>query len=200
MTALRTLTLAYGPGEIESHIPLAVVTGTGDDLRPRLRVEDGATAFYEGRAFRSFMEYNIAAGQSAVMRVIITRDIIATAREVHAVEGKVRVMHIVGGTESGTWTDLTVFRRNNMLNQPTPMLVTGTTLSTGGSISGGTVVDLRLLEVANGQPQQQAALHAPTGLPPITTYVKIENVGSSAARGVYVILWEEELAASARLY
>src|SRR5574337_41327 len=132
MTALRSLTLDTGPGEMESTIPRDIVAGTGTDPRPRLLVEPDQVAFFEGRMFRIFNEFNIAAGQSAYFKFVLTGDIIVTSRELVVVEGRIRASTILGGTEAGTWTAYTIGRQNNMASQPQPPFTSGTTVFTGG--------------------------------------------------------------------
>lgn len=178
---------------------LELITGTGSDPRPRLRVDNSQTSFWEGREFRAFYEFNIASGQSAWLRFTVPGDIILHGRDITIVEGKLRFAQSTGDTPAGVWTARPVYPVNNMSDKPvysTFMVAEG-----GGTASGGTERDVMILETpSSGQAQTVRAEIAELGLPAGTYYARFQNTGTGALRGLYKVHWEERAARSPLIY
>lgn len=161
----------------------------------RLRVDTGQTGFFEGREFRTFYELNIATGTSAYIRFTSPIDFIIFEQSLTLDSGSVRFTALTGATPAGTWgTALPVIGKNRMMTRKSPYYTPQITLDTGGTASGGTVVELFRVVAANATAQQQTVLGAASterGLPAGTYYLRLENIGNAAATGVYSLIWEE---------
>lgn len=161
----------------------------------RLRVDAGQTGFFEGREFRTFYELNIATGSSAYIRFISPVDFIIFEQSLTLDAGGIRFTALTSATPSGTYSvNLPVIGKNRMASRKTPYYTPQATLATGGTATGGTVVELFRVVAANATAQQQTVLGAASterGLPAGTYYLRLENIGNSAATGVYSLIWEE---------
>lgn len=199
---LDSLLLQNSPGVTQqSCLPMALLSGTGADPRPRLRVDPGKTAFFEGREFRAYHEFNIAAGQSQFLRFVVPAplNVIIHGRDVTVVDGKLRFALSSGGTPAGTWTPKTVFPVNACSNLPAPLYVGQVTSDSGGTVTGQNERDILLIETPTGQASTVNLGISQVGLPANTYYVELRNTGSGAVRGLYRVHWEEVQAQSERI-
>jgi hypothetical protein len=160
----------------------------------RLFVEDGNSAFYEGRQYFTFNEFSIAQGAVGVYKVVITQDVIMRDFFVNLTVSNTTVEIVTGGTEGGTFgTLLTLQATNNMLR--TPVRTSTSTMSFGGTHTGGTVLDKFVL-VSGNNLNQATGSHGgeqfPVGFPPGTYYVRITNTGNSTATGLFKARWTED--------
>lgn len=193
MASLKSLHLLEGVEDIYSDIPVELVTGTGVDPRPRLRVDAAQTSFFEGREFRSYIELNIPAGSTTVVRFTAPQDFILHNQTLMLDDGFVRMSAATGGAEGGSWSALPVIGKNRMASRPTPLYAAVCSLSTGGTHTGGTEVEVIRLKTsgATGQAQSVGAVSAERGLPAGVYYIRFQNLGSGATTGVYSLFWEE---------
>lgn len=160
----------------------------------RLFVEEGNSAFYEGRQYFTFHEFLIPTAGVGVYKVVITEDVIMrdffVILELSAATAEI----ITGGTENGTFsTALTIQRTNNMLR--TPSRASTSTMSYGGTHTGGTVLDKFILNSGNNLNQAvgaQGGEQYPVGFPPGTYYVRITNTGNANADGMFKARWTED--------
>ena len=160
----------------------------------RVAVDNDSAALFAGTSFRAMFELNIAAGASAVVRLDRACDIVIRKFSVALTAGEIRGEIWTGATPAGSWSNLPVIPRNLMSRRPAPAYATKSTVSTGGTISGGTLIDLLLLKVASASGQaspvsgigaDEYATAAGTG------FYKFTNTGNSTTTGVFVILWDE---------
>ncbi len=160
----------------------------------RLFVEDGNSAFYEGRQYFTFSEFSIAQGAVGVYKVVITEDVIMRDFFVLLIVSNTNVEIVAGGTEGGTFsTALTIQSTNNMLR--TPDRTSTSTMSYGGTLTGGTILDKFVLISGNNLNQatgSQGGEQFPVGFPPGTYYVRITNTGSTTATGLFKARWTED--------
>lgn len=160
----------------------------------RLFVEDGNSAFYEGRQYFTFHQFSVAQAAAGVYKVVVTEDVIMrdffVVLELSAATAEI----VTGGTEGGTFdTTLSIQRTNNMLR--TPARATTSTMSYGGTHTGGTVLDKFLLNSGNNLNQAvgaQGGEQFPVGFPPGTYYVRITNTGNTTATGLFKARWTED--------
>lgn len=161
----------------------------------RLRVDTGQTGFFEGREFRTFFELNIPTSTSVYLRFTSPIDFIIFEQSLTLDSGSVRFTALTGATPGGTYsTSLPVIGKNRMTTRKTPFYSPQITIETGGTATGGTIVELFRVTAANATAQQQTVLGAASterGLPAGTYYLRLENIGNSAAIGVYSLIWEE---------
>lgn len=162
---------------------------------PRLQVDQGSTGFFAGREFRTFRRLNIGNGQSEVIEAVVPVNVILTGLKLSVQDGWADVETIVGGTPGGTFgTPLPIFNRNNMTEVPTPVYTAQVTLATGGTHTGGTILDVISARSAGSTAQASSvgdALSDERGIGPGTYYFRVANVGSGDVDGVFSARWEE---------
>lgn len=201
---LHELTLIDRAGfERTSDNILELITGTGVDPRPRLRVDVEQTGFFEGRIFRSWYEASLPAGQTAHMRFVATKDFIIHKQSFVIAVGYCRFSALTGSTPSGAWTNTPRIGVNRMSNRPLPLYEATCSLQIGGTSTGGTEVEVELLKSA-GNSQQSQTVGGPfgssRGLPAGEYYLRVQNLGNDTATGIYSLEWEEWMPRSSALY
>lgn len=176
-----------------AHPPFDLLTDGGTGENRRLEVESGSTGFWSGHEFRSFMELNISAGATQIIRFITPVNTLLTQFEVLIEGGHLHVETYLGdGTPGGSFnTSLPVIAANAMTD--TPEYDPQATLATGGTYTGGTRIDFFSVKTAT-QSHSAASitntLGNQRGAPAGTYYYKLISVadvilGSIRAR------WEE---------
>jgi hypothetical protein len=161
----------------------------------RWRVDIGQTGFFEGREFRTFREFSIASGASLYLKFTSPVDFILFEQSLTVDAGAVRFTAITGATEATPFnTALPVIGKNRMAARPEPFYLAQAQVSAGGTITGGTVVELFRVVSANATAQQQTvggASQTERGLAAGSYYLRIENIGNATTTGVYSLFWEE---------
>ncbi len=161
----------------------------------RLRVEDGSTAFFAGNEFRTFRELDIPTGNTVVIQVVVSVNIILTGIELTLESGQVRAASAVGGTPGGSFSEvMPILARNTMTDRPTPLYTSQVVFTAGGTHTGGTELDVVRLKVETasaaaasvGNREQDAR-----GLGPNTFYIRIASTGVGAATGTFNARWQE---------
>lgn len=179
--------------------PSDLLTSDREEYR-RMRVDVGQTGFFEGREFRTFRELNIPSGQSVYLRFESPVDFILFEQSLTLDAGSVRFTAIIGATEDTPFNTVEpVIGKNRMAQRRQPYYTPQVTVKSGGTITGGTVVELFRVVAANATAQQQTvggANQSERGLPASVTYLRIENLGTGAATGVYSLFWEERPASA----
>lgn len=189
-SALPALVVSHAGYEYHSMLPRALVTGSGSDPRPRLRVDNAQTSFFENRQFRMYHEFTLAAGTSVWLRWASTIDFNVLGRDVILNTGQMRYALYSGGTPSGVWTAKTLYHVNNYADAPP--YSTHVTVSTGGSLSGGTELDIMLANAGTGGNSSSATVGLlEVSLAAGTYYVEIRNTGSQSCTGMYRVYFEE---------
>ena len=180
-----------------AHPPFDLLTDGGDGPSRRLRVDVGETGFFAGRQARCFREFNIAAGATLVLKIVVPVDTILLQQSVELDSGSIRITNLVGGTEGGTFSEtLPVIGKNNMTERPTPFYVPQIVFTTGGTHTGGTALDIHRVVAATATAQQSTVgniVGDERGVAPNTYYVTYENFGSGAATGTLWFIWEERV-------
>ncbi len=155
---------------------------------PRLRVDSGNRGFDDGREFRIFHEFT----GNTVFKTVVPVNTILWALNISLLEGECRLETVVGGTEGGTFTPITIFGRNNMTERPFPFYTNRVTASQGGTHTGGTVLDV-LLNKTSDNSNFAASVGASTGdergVAPNTYYLRLTVTGTT--RGILKLRWEE---------
>lgn len=168
------------------------------ETKPRLRVDVAETSFFEGREFRTFLELNIAAGATQVVRFTATKNFILHEQSLSIESGSLRMSAVAGdGSPGGTFNvALPIIGKNRMTERPLPYYEATTTIATGGTHTNGTEVEVMRLSTSNATAQQSsvgATVASERGLPAGTYYIRLANVGSGAVVGVYNLFWEERV-------
>ena len=174
--------------------PSDLLTSEKEGMR-RVRVDVAQTGFFEGREFRTFYEFSIPSGQSVVGRFSSPIDFILFQQILQVDAGAIKLTAITGGTPGGTYNNpLPVIGKNRMSKRPQPYYVPVSTVTTGGTITGGTIVEV-VRVVSSGSTAQRATVGGQfadeRGLPAGDYYIKLENISNTTAEGVYQIYWEE---------
>lgn len=159
----------------------------------RVFVSQGDPCFFEGRQYFTYYELSIDQTASRVFKVVLTENVIMRDFFVAIDVSAARVEIVSGGTEGGSFsTALTVQNLNNMTTAPDR--ASTTTFTTGGTHTGGTVLDLFLLNSGNNLNQsvgQQGGESFPVGFPPGTYYARIANTGNATLTGMFKARWTE---------
>lgn len=178
-----------------AHPPFDLLTDGGDGPNRRLRVDIGQTGFFAGREFRTFREFNIAAGQTLVIRVVVPINAILAEQAVELDSGSLRITNASGGTPGGSFVEtLPVIGKNNMSERPLPFYVPQLAFSAGGTHTGGFIFDIHRVVAATATAQQSTVgniVGDERGVAAGTYYVRYENFGSGAATGTLWFIWEE---------
>lgn len=166
-----------------------------DGPNPRIRVDVGQTGFFAGREFRTFHEFSIAAGQSMYLKFVAPINFILFEQSLTVDAGSIRFTALVGATEATPFNNaLPIIGKNRMTERPQPYYTSVGTAFYGGTVTGGTIVELFRVVAANATAQQQTvggAAQSERGLPPGTYYLRFENFAAGTATGVYSLFWEE---------
>lgn len=172
-----------------SSIPATIITGSGADPKPRLKVDPGQTSFFEGREFRTFYELDMANAEVRVFKIVVPVNTILTFSHLGLDAGAIRQVISVGGTEGGSFsTALPVIAKNRMTG--TPVYASQNTLVTGGTVTVGTTIDVVRLTAGNGQPPSVGVTQEDArGILPGTYYYSLTATG--ATTGTLKLNWEE---------
>ena len=159
----------------------------------RVFVSQADPCFFEARQYFTFLELSIATSSSLVIKTVLTVDVIMRDLFVAIDVSAARVEIVSGGTEGGTsGTALTLQNLNNMTTAPSRSSTS--TFTTGGTHTGGTVLDLFVLNAGNNVNHavgQQGGGAFPVGFPPGTYYTRITNTGNATLTGLFKARWTE---------
>lgn len=185
--------------EVIARPPEFLLTGENDPEgmgggTTRLRVDVAQTSFFEGKQFRTFYDFSIASGNSIVIKADAPLDVVLFAVLFDLVSGSILVETIAGGTEGGSFdTPLPVIPVNNMDSRPLPYYVPEVSVSTGGTITGGTLLDVFRGQTSGVGNQAQSVGAGGTGERGANAglyYYRI-TAGSGTAAAVFHARWEE---------
>lgn len=185
----------YNGSVIEPSPDLMTDGGYGDYRR--LRVDVGQTGFFAGREFRTIYEFSIATGATQVIKIVSDCDTIIQMFAAELQTAELRVELLFGGTEGGTFaTALSIFKTNTMSSSSN--YIKQVSMMTGGTHTGGTLVDLLLLKSGDGTSASKDAITSateslPVGFPAGTYYIKLINTDGATANGVFRARWEERV-------
>lgn len=158
----------------------------------RIRVDVAQTSFFEGREFRAYKEWTTATTATYVIRATVPLDIVLFALGVTLEAGSARVETVLGGTPGGTFSEiLPIFPANTMSTRPTPIYANQTVLAAGGTLTGGTVIDVLRAKAADNSNFAASVGTGPSderGVAANTYYFRITLTG---AIGVFKARWEE---------
>lgn len=162
-----------------------------------LAIENLRLGFLEGREFRMFKEIAFSADQVYIVRVQAPVDLLLGQLDLTLDSGSVRLTTYVGSTPTGTFSEtLTLIPKNNMAHRPLPYYQPQTVLNaipSGGTLTGGTAIDIVRVAASNATAQQQSVGSAPfdvRGISAGTYYLKLEAL-SGTPTGVLRAFFEE---------
>src|SRR3990167_161279 len=171
-----------------------IFTDRGDAYQ-RLRVDVGQTGFFAGREFRTFYEFSVATGTTRVFKFSCPIDTILQEFLVVHVAGDIRVEAKTGGAEGGSFATLLPVLATNYMS-PASGYAAQAVLSTGGTITGGTVRDIMISNIPTGQAHQDILVlsaESPIGRSATDLYITVASTGAGTATGILKLRWEERL-------
>lgn len=158
----------------------------------RLRVDVAQTGFFAGREFRTFYEWLTPTTELRVIKAVVPLNIILFELGVSLVEGELRMETLVGGTEGGVFgTPLPIFPTNTMSEKPQPPYANQVLLTTGGTLTGGTLLDPligKTSDNSNFAGSVGADQGAERGVGANTYYFRINT---TLLRAIFKARWEE---------
>lgn len=156
-------------------------------------MDSSKQGFFDGREFRSFFEFNIATGTTTVMRYTANVDFILKLQDLTVDDGSIKFSAIANGTTGGVWTALPIIGKNRMLSNPQPAYVAKNTFDQGGTVTGGTVVEIFRVVASSVTAQKSTVSGRVTerALPAGVYHLKLENISTGSATGVYSLEFEE---------
>jgi hypothetical protein len=160
-------------------------------FRGSMQVAPLGDGFWQGRQFRAYKEFTLAAGASLTLRVVASKPFILQAQDLYTEEGSCRAVVRALGTPSGAWSTLsTVNPKFRIGMEPVSTIV----LSEGGTYTGGQEREvLRGASATGGATKLSSAgssLAGWRGLPASTFYITI-TAGADGCIGIYSIEWED---------
>lgn len=165
--------------------------------KQRIRVDVGEPAFFEGRQFRTYREFSIAAGATLTLRFVTPINVILLSQGLEIDAGSLRIQNLVGGTPGGTFAEvLPIIPQNTMSERPTPLYTPQMVITAGGTITGATVLDNHRAVAATATAQQTtvgSTVGDSRGIGANTYYVTYQNFGGGVATGTLFYRWEERL-------
>lgn len=164
---------------------------TGKEGTRRVKVDPAQTGFFEGREFRISYEFNISSGATQVLKFSCTSNFILWEQRISVDEGFLIYKPTINpSTSTGFVTTVQQYGKNRMSNAP---VVTNTvTVTTGGSITGGEVVETIRLKTANATWQAESvggAVYSERGLPAGDYYLTMKAEGATT-KGVINLVYE----------
>ena len=143
--------------------------------------------------FFMFHEYTVAASGVEVVKVVITGDTIMQAFTIQVMAGSARVEIVTGGTEGGTYSQTVPVLPVNNMSTAAPKTST-TTVTSGGTHTGGTTLDLFLVNTGDNINQSSGVTVGEAfsfGFAAGTYYIRVTNTDNSTSNGLIKALWIE---------
>lgn len=192
--------LTTAAGAYIKAIPDVLISGGESGPAPRVKVDPGQEGFFAGRMFRAFTTGVIpTVGPAHYFKFVSPIDFILWAQDLQLTQGALQLEIFGGATESGVWADIpTMVGLNRMANRPTPYYVRQCTIQSGGTFTGGVLLDI--IRVRTAQNNQNAnnvgGAFSERGLPAGTYWGKISTLEgglpvNDAGQYIYTLMWEE---------
>lgn len=188
----------------ESMAPLTAIEFPADSYSSanagfrRIKVEEGSAGFYEGRIFRTFKEFTIPQGQSYIVKAYVPLNAILSDIILNVDASSIRISAHLGGTESPTTNEnLPLIAKNRMGEALQPPYNSQSMIKGGlGILMGGTLLDVDRVVAGNQTVNRSTVDMRPSdanGIATGTYYFVLENIGGSAATGVFKFTLEERV-------
>lgn len=162
-------------------------------MHGRMFVDAGGLNPTDNKQYFFFHEFSLAAAAVEVVRVVITGNTIMQAFSIKVMAGKARIEIVSGGTAGGTYSQsVPVFPINGMTTAPAR--ATTTVVTSGGTHTGGTVMDLFLVNTGDNVNQSSGLTSGEDfaiGFSAGTYYIRVTNTDNSSTTGLIKALWTE---------
>lgn len=135
-----------------AHPPFDLLTDGGDGPNRRIRVDVAQTGFFAGREFRTFKEFVAAETSTYVIKIVTPINVILFEFGLEIEAGTIRIETISGGdpVEGGSFSEnLLRIPTNTMSEKPQPPYTPQISLTAGGTLTGGTVIDVLRAKAAD---------------------------------------------------
>ena len=166
------------------------MTGSQRDTA-RIPVDSGQTGFFERREFRISQELSIPTATPLVIKFSSPVNFILWEQVVVCDANTLKFEAVVGGTPGGTFTPIPIWGKNRMTEQPE--YAGQITVSSGGTVTGGSVAEVLRIKSANATAQQSSVgltVSSERGLPAGDYYLRLTAEGGTAT-GTISLVWEE---------
>ncbi len=158
----------------------------------RAKVEHDQTAFFEGRIFRTFKEWQVATTAVYTVKVVTPINLVLSTLGIQLDQGSARLESLIQVTEGGSFSEvLPKFAVNYMTTVPHPVPTSQITVTAGGTVTGGMLLDPLRIKTGNNSnfaTSVGGASNYKIGIAPGTYYLKLTLTD---AIGVLRITWEE---------
>ena len=143
--------------------------------------------FEHGVQFRTFYEFSIPSGQSIYIQHICPVEFYVIKQEITVDAGGIRLSICNGASQATAFSNaLTISGMNRITERDKPYYVVQSTIATGGTITGGTVVDVARVISANATAAQTSIggkTSQPRAWPAGTYHQRLENISNQTATG-----------------
>ena len=162
-------------------------------LHGRIFVDTGSVDPTDNRQYFMFHEFSVASAGTEVVKVVIAGDTVMNAFSIKLMAGKGKVEIVAGGTEGGSFSQVVPIFPSNGMSTAAPRVST-TTMTSGGTLTGGTTMDLFLVNTGDNVNQSSGVTVGEDfaiGFPAGTYYIRITNTDNSTTSGLVKALWTE---------
>ena len=173
--------------------PLSGFFEQAQGLHGRIFVDAGNVSPNDNRHYFFFHEYSVPALSTEVVKVVITGDTVMESFIIKIMSGTARVEIVSGGTEGGTFAQTVPILPVNGMSTA-PVRASTTTITSGGTLTGGTTLDLFLVNTGDNVNQSvgiSVGENFQIGFPAGTYYIRVTNTGNSTSSGLIKALWHE---------
>lgn len=164
---------------------------TRNELLDSIR-NNNPSSFLAGRDFRAWHEFNIPNGETLTVKIEVPIDIYVTNVVVNVSEGALRYASYFGGTEGGTFNEITTVVNKNKRSDA-GQYTRQVKAYIGGTVTGGFQTDVA--QVRTGTNNQRVSIIESTqskrGIAAGDYYLTFENTGNNVATGVIYTFWTE---------
>lgn len=181
-------------GRPSQGLPSKLMTDdNGEGPNSRLRVDVAQTGFFAGREFRTYRRLDLALAAVLVIKIVVPINTILFALETTLTSGRIELETVTGGVEGGAFAEvLPILPRNTMTERPLPLYVPQVVLTAGGTLAGGTILDLlvnKTADNANFAGSVGASAEDERGVAAGTYYFRVTAI--EACTGILKARWEE---------
>lgn len=151
------------------------------------------TPFVRGREFRTFKDLNIASAGVYTIRIVVPKNTILTGLDLVITSGDVKLETISGGTVGGSFAE-TLPRINTNLMAGTPAYSPTVVMTAGGTVTGGTVIDVVRVKADSNAARQTAVGNTTSdqrGIAAGTYFWRFTNATGDAVVGTFKARWQE---------
>lgn len=162
----------------------------------RMKVEDGDSAFEEGRQFRIGYEFDLSdTSGRRVIQITFGNNIVLTKSSLEVDQGGVRYSVVGGATATGTFNaTIPSLRKNNM--DGAPQLTSQTIFKTGGDFTGGTDFPIARVRTGSGNNARASSINTAAqnrGFGTNTLFIVLEDLNgvNDDSLGLLNLEWDE---------